>query len=208
MLWKLTQDQLKRTLFPLGHLRKTEIKQIAEDKGYTRLSKKKESQEVCFIPDNDYRGFLKNRLPDLEKNVSGGRFIYKDGKDLGTHAGYPFYTIGQRKGLQIALGKPAYVIDIDKDTNTITLGDKDDLLTTTVHVNRWIGQKYETIPVGKELLIKIRYGTKASFCKATSIEDGIIKIKMSEPVSAVTPGQSAVFYEGDDVVGGGIILKI
>jgi len=208
VLWKLTQDQLKRTLFPLGSLRKTEIKQIAADKGYSRLSKKKESQEVCFIPDNDYRGFLKNRLPDLEKNVSGGRFIYKDGKDLGTHAGYPFYTIGQRKGLQIALGKPAYVIDINKDTNTITLGDKDDLLTTTVHVNRWIGQKYETIPVGKELLIKIRYGTKASFCEVTSIEDGVIKIRMSEPVSAVTPGQSAVFYEGDDVVGGGIILKI
>lgn len=207
VLWKLTQEQLKRTLFPLGSLRKSEIKQIAEDKGYVRLAKKKESQEVCFIPDNDYRGFLKNRIPDLEKQVSGGRFVYKDGKYLGTHNGYPFYTIGQRKGLQIALGKPAYVIDIDKATNTVTLGEKEDLLTNEVRVGEWIGQKYETVPIGKELMLKIRYNTKPSPCVVTSIENGIIQVKMSEAVSAVTPGQSAVFYEGGDVVGGGLIQK-
>jgi len=207
VLWKLTQDQLKRTLFPLGSLRKAEIKQIAEDKGYVRLAKKKESQEVCFIPDNDYRNFLKKRVPDLDQKVSGGKFVYKDGKYLGTHNGYPFYTIGQRKGLQIALGKPAYVIDIDKETNTVTLGDKEDLLTNKVKVGEWIGQKYETVPIGKELMIKIRYNTKASPCVVTGIENGIISVTMSEAVSAVTPGQSAVFYEGGDVVGGGLIIK-
>jgi len=207
VLWKLTQDQLKRTLFPLGSLRKTQIKQLAENKGYVRLVKKKESQEVCFIPDNDYRGFLKNRIPELEKQVEKGSFVYKDGKYLGTHNGYPFYTIGQRKGLQIALGKPAYVINIDKTTNTVMLGEKADLLKTEVEVGQWIGQKYETIPIGKELMIKIRYNSKPSLCVVTGIENKIINVKVNEPVSAVTPGQSAVFYEGGDVVGGGIILK-
>jgi len=207
VLWKLTQNQLKRTLFPLGEMRKADIKQYAEDKGFVRLAKKKESQEVCFIPDNDYRNFLKKRVPELEQKVAGGSFINKDGKILGKHNGYPFYTIGQRKGLQIALGKPAYVINIDKLTNTVTLGEKDDLLITHMQVDSWIGQKYETVPIGKELLVKIRYNTPPSLCVVKAFENGVLTIAFNEPVAAVTPGQSAVFYEGNDVVGGGLIRK-
>lgn len=206
VLWKLTQQQLQRTLFPLGLLRKTVIKRIAEEKGFPRLAKKKESQEVCFIPDNNYRGFLKKRIPQLEQQVAGGRFVYKDGKYLGTHYGYPFYTIGQRKGLEIALGKPAYVINIDKATNTVTLGEREDLLTSHITVNQWLGQKYEHIPVGKPLTVKIRYNTKPAPCVATADDKGVISVQMLEQVSAATPGQSAVFYEGGDVVGGGILM--
>lgn len=207
VLWKLSQEQLSRTLFPLGEMRKADIKSFAEARGFVRLAKKKESQEVCFIPDNDYRGFLKKRVPNLEQNVSGGLFVNKDGKVLGKHNGYPFYTIGQRKGLQIALGKPAYVIDIDKLTNTVTLGDKEDLLVSSMKVTNWIGQKYETVPLEKEMMVKIRYNTPATRCIVKAVENNILHVQFSEPMTAVTPGQSAVFYEDNDVVGGGLILK-
>ena len=207
VLWKLTQDQLKRTLFPLGHYRKSEIKQLADERGFVRLAKKKESQEVCFIPDNDYRGFLKKRVPSLEQQVEGGAYINKSGKVLGKHHGYPFYTIGQRKGLEIALGKPQYVLDIDPVSNTVMLGDNEDLLTNSMKVGRFNGQKYQHLEVGMRLMVKIRYNTKPSWCVVKSIENEIINIDFEVPVSAVTPGQSAVFYEENDVVGGGIILK-
>ena len=205
VLWKLTQEQLSRTLFPLGELRKADIKTFAEEQGFVRLATKKESQEVCFIPDNDYRNFLKKRVPELEQKVSGGAFVNKDGKMLGKHNGYPFYTIGQRKGLQIALGKPAYVVSINKETNTITLGEKEDLLVSTMKIDSWIGQKYETVPLNTDLMVKIRYNTPATLCVVTAINEGIISVRFKLPMPAVTPGQSAVFYEGNDVVGGGLI---
>lgn len=207
VLWQLSQEQIQRTLLPLGDYYKSEVKQMAADKGYVKLSKKRESQEVCFIPDNDYRGFLKKRVSGLEEKVSGGIYVDTEGKKLGTHQGYPFYTIGQRKGLNIALGHPAFVLDIDKVTNTVTLGKRDDLLSNKIFVSSYNGLKYEQLRAGQEVDIKIRYNTKPAACKILSVENGLIEVELPQPVSAPTPGQSAVFYEGSDVVGGGLIEK-
>ncbi len=207
VLWQLTQEQIARTMLPLGQYKKSEIKAIAEERGFVKLAKKKESMEVCFIPDNDYRGFLRNRMPELEDKVKDGNFVDAQGKVLGKHKGFPFYTIGQRKGLNIALGHPAYVTNIDKDTNNITLGLPEDLLTATMTVNRYNGHKYEQLPTDRELQVKIRYNTPPVPCRVAGQEGGTFIIEFNKPVSAVTPGQSAVFYEGDDVVGGALILK-
>lgn len=207
VLWKLSQEQIKRTLLPLGKYKKSEIKTIAEQHGYIKLAKKKESQEVCFIPDNDYRKFLKTRVENLEEKVDGGNFISPDGSILGKHKGYPFYTIGQRKGLNIALGHPAYVLNIDKDTNNITLGTRDELCTSEMWVNNYNGIKYHSIPLDLNLSVKIRYNSQAVPCKISEVEKDKFKVVFENPVSAVTPGQSAVFYEDNDLVGGGLIIK-
>src|SRR5205809_1336261 len=126
VLWGLTQELLSRTMMPLGKYRKTRIRQLALDYGYPELAKKSESYEICFVPDNDYRGFLKRRVEGLEEKVNGGNFVDKYGNILGQHKGYPFYTIGQRKGLDIALGKPVFVTKIDSETNAVTLCDEQD----------------------------------------------------------------------------------
>lgn len=207
VLWQLTQEQIDRTILPLGKYKKSEIKALAEERGFVKLAKKKESMEVCFIPDNDYRGFLRNRMPELEDKSNEGNFVDAQGKVLGQHKGYPFYTIGQRKGLNIALGHPAYVTDIDKDTNTITLGLPEDLLTSTMRVCKYNGHKYEQLPTDRELHVKIRYNTPPVACRVVGHEGDIIIIEFNKPVSAVTPGQSAVFYDGEDVAGGALILK-
>ena len=127
VLWGLSQKSLARTLFPLGGFKKSEIRQMALDWGYEAIAKKSESYEICFVPDNDYRGFLKRQIPGLEEKVAGGPFILTDGTVVGKHKGYPFYTIGQRKGLDIALGEPYFVVAIYPDTNTVVLGKKEEL---------------------------------------------------------------------------------
>jgi tRNA-specific 2-thiouridylase len=206
VLWGLQQDLLSRTLMPLGKYRKTEIRQMANDMGYPELAKKNESYEICFVPDNDYRGFLKRRVNGLEEQVNGGWFVDKTGKKLGQHKGYPFYTIGQRKGLDIALGKPAFVTAINPDTNTVVLGDEEDLNRNTMLVNKinWI--KYDGITDGLEATTKIRYKDKGAFSNLYNVDNGI-DVHFYENVKGVAPGQSAVFYEGNDVIGGGIIQK-
>mgnify|MGYP001043421891 CR=1 FL=1 len=206
VLWGLQQDLLSRTILPLGKYHKTEIRQMAHDMGYPELAKKSESYEICFVPDNDYRGFLKRRVNGLEEKVAGGWFINKHGKKLGQHKGYPFYTIGQRKGLDIALGKPAFVTAIDPNTNTVVLGDEIDLDKSTMQVKKinWI--KYDGINDGVETITKIRYKDKGAFSNLYNIEDGV-NVEFYEPVKGIAPGQSAVFYEGDDVIGGGIIQR-
>src|SRR6476661_5075276 len=126
-LWGLQQDLLSRTLLPLGTYHKSAIRQMAHDFGYPELAKKNESYEICFVPDNDYRGFLKRKVPGLDKRVNGGNFVDPLGNILGKHKGYPFYTVGQRKGLDIALGKPVFVTRILPETNVVVLGDEEDL---------------------------------------------------------------------------------
>ena len=118
-LWGISQESLSRTIFPLGDLHKSEIKQMAIDKGFFELATKSESYEICFVPDNDYRGFLRRRVEGLEQKVAGGSFVLESGEVVGTHEGYPFYTVGQRKGLGIALGYPVYVTEIQNDTNRV-----------------------------------------------------------------------------------------
>jgi tRNA-specific 2-thiouridylase len=204
VLWGLQQDLLSRTLLPLGNYRKTEIRQMAFDYGYPELAKKAESYEICFVPDNDYRGFLKKKVPGLEEKLEGGNFIDKTGKILGKHKGYPFYTIGQRRGLDITLGKPAYVTSINPDTNTVMLGDEEDLGQPEMTVGKLNMMKYDFIEPGFSADTKVRYKSPGS----PSIlfpEAGKIRVKFLGDEKSIAPGQSAVFYEGDDVIGGGII---
>jgi tRNA-uridine 2-sulfurtransferase len=206
VLWGLQQDLLSRTLLPLGPYRKTAIRQMAHDMGYPELAKKSESYEICFVPDNDYRGFLKRRVEGLEEKVAGGAFVDKDGKLLGTHKGYPFYTIGQRKGLDIALGKPAFVTAINPDTNTVVLGDEADLEKARMTVGKINLIKYDHIPEEMEAVTKIRYKDSGSLSTLYNT-NGQIEVAFHHAAKGIAPGQSAVFYEGDDVIGGGIISR-
>ncbi len=207
VLWGLQQDLLSRTLLPLGGFRKTAIRQMAMDFGYPELAKKQESYEICFVPDNDYRGFLKRKVTGLEERVQGGNFIDKNGKVLGQHKGYPFYTIGQRKGLDIALGKPVFVTKIDPDSNTVTLGDENDLEQNQMMVTKLNLIKYDQLPTGMDALTKIRYKDPGSLSRLYPEGAGQVAIQFFEPVKGIAPGQSAVFYEDDDVIGGGIIQR-
>ncbi len=207
VLWGLSQECLRRTLFPLGEMTKTEVRQVAADRGYTELSKKGESYEICFVPDNDYRGFLKRRVKGLEERVSGGVFVDKTGKVLGQHEGYPFYTIGQRRGLGIATGEPIYVTHIDPDTNTVTLGPAEELLKTTMKVYKTNLMKYPEWPVERELIAKVRYQDKGTPAVISTEEDGTLQVTFYGEVRGIAPGQSAVFYDGEDVIGGGIISR-
>jgi tRNA-specific 2-thiouridylase len=205
-LWGLQQDLLSRTLLPLGTYHKTEIRQMAHDFGYPELAKKNESYEICFVPDNDYRGFLKRRVEGLEARVDGGNFVDKNGTFLGKHKGYPFYTIGQRKGLDIALGFPAFVTHIDPDNNTVVLGTEEDLNKTEMIVKNinWI--KYEGLNENIDAVTKIRYKDKGAISQLIATDNGV-KVVFYDDVKGVAPGQSAVFYEGDDVIGGGVIQR-
>jgi tRNA-uridine 2-sulfurtransferase len=207
VLWGLQQDLLSRTLLPLGDYRKPTIRQMAIDFGYPELAKKNESYEICFVPDNDYRGFLKRNVEGLERKVAGGNFINKEGKILGQHKGYPFYTVGQRKGLDITFGKPVYVTEILPETNTVVLGDEEDLNRAEMTVARINHIKYESIPDGMESLVKIRYKDKGTAGVLHPDNQGNIIVHFHQDAKGVAPGQSAVFYEGDDVVGGGTIQR-
>ena len=205
VLWGLNQECMERTKFPLGPYTKAEVRQMAADFGYTDLSKKGESYEICFVPDNDYRGFLKRRVDGLEEQVAGGNFVDKHGNILGQHEGYPFYTIGQRKGLGIALGQPMYVNEIRPETNTVVLGDVGDLLRNGMTVGKLNWQKYETAPHGLEVTSQIRYNDPGTMSKILPFDNERVSVEFMANVRGVAPGQSAVFYEGDDVIGGGII---
>ncbi len=206
-LWSLNQDNLSRTLFPLGHLTKTQVREIAKNNNYDNLAKRKESQEICFIPNDDYRSFLRERIPNIDTKIGTGNFVNSEGKIIGQHKGYPFYTIGQRKGLNIAMGYPAYVLNINADTNTITIGKRDELLKSKFEIKDFNLMKYESIPKNIKTTCKIRYNNHGEECSLVQNGDKII-ITFNKPVSAITLGQSAVVYEDDDVVLGGIISKI
>lgn len=204
LLWGLTQQSLSRTQFPLGQYRKSEIRQMALDMGYDELVKKSESYEICFVPDNDYRGFLKRKVEGLEQRVDGGNFVNREGKILGKHKGYPFYTIGQRKGLEIAVGEPLYVISIHPETNTVVLGKEDELNRKGMWVRGLNMGKYAELTNPLEAVTKIRY--KNAGTASTLYQEGNrMKVIFDADVKGIAPGQSAVFYEGDDVIGGGWI---
>lgn len=206
VLWGLQQDVLARTILPLGKYRKTEIRQMAFDFGYPELAKKAESYEICFVPDNDYRGFLKRKVDGLEEQVNGGNFVLRDGTIVGHHKGYPFYTIGQRKGLDIALGRPVFVTEIIPETNTVVLGNEEELNRNEMTVAGINFIKYDHIPEGMEAITKIRYKDKGALSNLYNV-DGKVKANFYEHVKGIAPGQSAVFYEGDDVIAGGIIQR-
>jgi tRNA-specific 2-thiouridylase len=206
VLWRLIQDSLKRTIFPLGDMKKQDIKKIAMNEGFENLTEKKESFEICFIPDDNYRSYLKLKVPGLSEKYNGGDFISTDGKFIGKHKGFPFYTIGQRKGLNVAVGVPLYVIDIRPESNTIVLGQKEELVKRNMKVGNYNLIKYPELPENIEVVTKIRYKDQGTLSNL-SLKDDIIDVTFKGKVNAVAPGQSAVFYEKDDVVGGGFILK-
>ena len=205
VLWGLSQDSLKRTLFPLGAYHKTQIKEIAEKNGYKNLSQKSESYEICFIPDNDYRSYLNRKKPGLFEKYADGNFVSTDGKILGKHKGFPFYTIGQRKGLEIAVGSPLYVNKIISETNTVVLGTREELNKKEMRIRDFNLIKYADIKDNIEVITKVRYKDKGTRSTLT-MEDKLIKVNFLTAVSAIAPGQSAVFYEENDVIGGGIIM--
>lgn len=204
VLWGLTQDVLSRTIFPLSEYTKTEIKSIAIKEGFDYLAKKHESYDICFIPDNDYRKFLTNNAPKAIQNIGEGNFIYQ-GKIVGKHRGYPFYTIGQRKGIEVAIGHPVYVKQIIPERNEIILAKKEDLAQQVVKVRNYNLIKYEKLPENFQALVKIRYKDPGKMATIHTIDSNYLEIIFHEPVYAVAPGQSAVFYEKDDLVGGGFI---
>ncbi len=206
VLWGLTQECLQRSIFPIGGMTKPEVRQLAYNMGYESLSKKAESYEICFVPDNDYRGFLKRRVPELEHNLVGGNFVDPAGNILGKHNGYPFYTIGQRKGLGMAFGSPKFVVEIIPHTNTVVLGDINDLVRNGMQVSKLNLMKYEHLPQNLETVTQIRYNDAGSLSVLNMNGTDTVDVEFLSNVKGVAPGQSAVFYEGDDVVGGGIIM--
>lgn len=206
VLWGVSQESLSRTLLPLGGMTKEEIRRIATEKGYLELVNKSESYEICFVPDNDYRGFLKRRIPELEEQVKGGNFVDMEGNILGQHEGYPFYTVGQRKGLGKAFGFPAFVTEIRKETNEVVIGKSEDLNKLYMEVRELNLQKYEKIPEGGiDTVTKVRYKDPGTEAKIIQEGDKIL-VHFYDAVHGIAPGQSAVFYEGKDVVGGGSIF--
>ena len=203
-LWGISQKNLSRTMFPLGNLEKSQIRDIAKKSGYENLVKKSESYEICFVPDNDYRNFLKKRVNNLNDKVGKGNYIDENGSVIGEHEGYPFYTIGQRKGLGLALGYPAYVTNIDSKKNEVTIGSFDELKRDGMYVNKLNFMKYDKINNRMDSNTKVRYNDKGNPSVIEQIDD-TIKVYFGNGVNAISPGQAAVFYEDNDVIGGGWI---
>lgn len=206
VLWGLSQEVLSRTMFPVGAYTKKEIRALAAQMGFEELSKKKESYEICFIPDNDYRSFIKNRLNGTFEKLDQGTFVDKHGTLLGHHDGYPFFTVGQRKGLQVAFGKPMYVTAIHPLQNRVVLGELEDLHCTEMFVRDLNLIKYHSITEPLEVVTKIRYKDQGAL---STIEPhgSYIKVSFHADVKGIAPGQSAVFYENNDVIGGGFIAR-
>ncbi|MGH7491171.1 MAG: tRNA 2-thiouridine(34) synthase MnmA [bacterium] len=203
-LWGLRQEALAHTIFPLGELTKPEVREIARRLGL-KTAEKKESQEICFIPDNDYRRYLRERAPAQVEALGAGEFLDVEGNVLGTHEGIPFYTVGQRKGLGLAVGRPIFITQIEADTNTITLGSREDLLQReflATSIN-WVSEYLPTD--GREVICKIRYRDPGASARLYEDAEHRVRVFFDEPQRAITPGQSAVFYDGDRVLGGGVI---
>lgn len=208
-LWGVQQKHLARTIFPLGSFEKTEIRNLAGEFDLTKVAKKPDSYEICFVPDDDYRRFLKDRVDGLEERVGGGKFVDQDGNIVGEHEGYPFYTIGQRRGLDLALGKPVYVTDINPETNVITIGEKKDLVSSTCRAKDINLIKYDHIPEHEmEVTGAIRYNDDGAVAYLSQLNDDEIEVTFPTGREAITPGQAVVCYEGNDVVAGGWIHKV
>lgn len=202
-LWALTQESLARTVLPLGGMTKTEVREAARRFGLATAGKG-ESFEICFVTDNNYERFLKETVPGLEQKVQGGSLVM-DGEVVGTHRGYPFFTIGQRRGLGFAAGEPVFVTRIDPATNRVELGREADLLANGLRASQVNMIRYADCREPRRVLARIRYLDKGGMATAVTMGDGRLELRFDEPRRAITPGQSVVMYEDDDVIGGGII---
>jgi len=204
VLWGVSQENLARTRFPLGGFSKSEIRQMANEMGQHELANKSESYEICFVPNNDYRSFLRHRIEDLDERVGPGNFVYSDGTVVGKHEGYPYYTIGQRKGLGIALGRPVFVLKIIPETNTVVLGDEVELQKSSAVVKNINLVKYASFDQPFEAVTKVRY-KDAGMLSTISQDGSSMNVEFHHAVKGIAPGQSAVFYEGNDLLGGGFL---
>ena len=214
-LWRLPQEVLRRCLFPLGHYTKQQVRQYLRDHGLTVKAEEGESMEVCFIQ-GDYRDFLRQQCPDLEQRIGPGWFVNSEGMKLGEHQGFPFYTIGQRRGLGIALGKPAFVLRINPQKNTVMLGDAEQLRADYMLIEQLqLVDEAEVMQASNQsahdgeggLSVRIRYRSKPIPCQLIKADDGQTLVRFLAEASAITPGQSAVFYIGQRLVGGAYIAS-
>lgn len=205
-LWGLTQESLSRTLLPLGEFTKTEVRVLAEKYGL-KTANKPDSQEICFVADNNYERFLRERVPDKISQITEGSLVYK-GEVIGKHRGYPFYTVGQRKGLGVALGKPLYVKSIDAIHNIVEVADKKDLLQNKLFAYDVNYVSKAQLQQGEKVICKIRYSDKGTMAKIIEADGNSFHLEFTEPKNAISPGQSAVLYDEEGfVLAGGIIEK-
>ncbi len=203
-LYSLTQEQLAHTLMPVGDHSKEEIRQLAEEAGLP-VAHKPDSQEICFIPDNDYAAFIDREAGDQVPKP--GNFVTKDGQVLGRHMGITHYTVGQRKGLNLAMGHPVFVTEIRPETDEVVIGEADEVFGTSLvcdHIN-YMGM--EDLGEPRDVLAKIRYAHGGERCVIEKIGEDQIRCTFTKPVRAITPGQAVVFYEDGCVLGGGTIVS-
>ena len=200
----LNQHQLSHTYFPLGELTKEEAREIALEQGFVN-ARKKDSQDICFVPDGDYVAFMKRYTG---KTYPAGDYLDLSGKVVGKHCGAVCYTLGQRKGLGIALGAPVYVCSKDMEANTVTVGPESALFATTLLADNWNWFPFETLTEPIRVLAKARYRHIPQPATVYPMEDGSAKVVFDQPQRAMTPGQTVALYDGDTVVGGGIITQV
>lgn len=202
-LYNLTQDQLRRTLMPVGEYRKEEIRGIASELGLT-VAKKPDSQDICFVPDGDYAGFLETYTG---KKVPEGNFVNAKGQVLGRHRGITHYTIGQRRGLELSMGHRVFVTELRTDTNEVVIGENSDLMQRVLYADQVNFMSEPGLRGEKQVLAKIRYNHKGAPARIKMLEDGTVRCCFEEPQRAVTPGQAVVFYDQENVLGGGVICR-
>lgn len=201
-LYNLTQDQLSRTIMPVGEFEKEKIRQIAREAGIP-VAEKPDSQEICFIPDQDYAGFIQQYTG---KTVQPGNFVDKSGNVIGQHKGIIHYTVGQRKGLNLAMGHPVFVTEIRPQTNEVVIGDSEDVFTKSLLCSKLNWMAADGLHGTRQrFLAKIRYAHRGTLCTVEEAGEDCVQCVFDEPVRAVTPGQAVVFYQDDWVAGGGII---
>ena len=205
-LWRLPQEVLQRFLFPLGGYTKQEVRNYLKEKGFETKAKEGESMEICFI-EGDYRDFLRQQCPDIDTKIGLGYFVDNKGLKIGQHKGFPYYTIGQRKGLGIALGHPAHVLRINAEKNTVMLGTADDLKTEYMLVENAMITDMQELLKHPNLTVRIRYRSKPIPCQVLPLDNGQILVHFLGEASAIAPGQSAVFYDGERMLGGAFIAS-
>ena len=204
MLYCLTQDQLAHTLLPLGTRTKEEARAIAESQGFLN-ARKKDSQDICFVPDGDYVAFMEHYT---KKHYPAGDFLDLKGNVVGRHRGAVCYTLGQRKGLGLAMGAPVYVCAKDMEKNTVTVGPNEALFATTLRANDWNWIPFPSLTEPLRVTARARYNQKEQPATVYPEENGFARVVFDQPQRAMTPGQAVVLYQGDLVVGGGTITEI
>ena len=204
VLYSLTQHQLSHTLFPLGEMSKTDARRIAGEQGFIN-ARKKDSQDICFVPDGDYVAFMERYTG---KHYEPGDYLDLEGNVVGRHRGAVCYTLGQRKGLNLAMGKPVYVVAKDMEKNTVTVGPNEALFSCALRATDWNWFPFENLMGPIEVTAKARYNQAPQPATVYPEENGFARVVFHQPQRALTPGQAVVLYDGDLVVGGGTITEV